>query len=80
LRGGSWNNNRNNARAAYRNNNTPDNRTNNIGFRLVVRRSTTYLFSMRISFPLPRYSHAPAWPAGVGAGPGECSTTGVRFQ
>jgi len=32
-RGGSWNNNAQNARAANRNNNTPDNRNNNIGFR-----------------------------------------------
>jgi hypothetical protein len=36
LRGGSWNNNRPNARAAYRNNNEPDNRNNNIGWRCVV--------------------------------------------
>jgi formylglycine-generating enzyme required for sulfatase activity len=33
LRGGSWNNNWNNARAANRNNNNPTNRNNNIGFR-----------------------------------------------
>ena len=37
LRGGSWNNNRNNVRAAYRNRNNPDNRNDNIGFRVVVR-------------------------------------------
>jgi hypothetical protein len=36
LRGGSWNNNRNNARSAYRNRNNPDNRNNNVGLRLVV--------------------------------------------
>ncbi|NER93770.1 MAG: SUMF1/EgtB/PvdO family nonheme iron enzyme [Symploca sp. SIO1B1] len=35
LRGGSWNNNANNCRCAYRNNNNPDNRNNNIGFRVV---------------------------------------------
>ena len=35
LRGGSWNNNPNRLRSAYRNNNTPDNRNNNNGFRLV---------------------------------------------
>ena len=35
LRGGSWNNNQDNARAAYRNNNNPNNRNNNNGFRLV---------------------------------------------
>jgi Sulfatase-modifying factor enzyme 1 len=36
LRGGSWNNDSTNCRCAYRNNNTPDNRNNNIGFRLVL--------------------------------------------
>ncbi|MCP5515634.1 MAG: SUMF1/EgtB/PvdO family nonheme iron enzyme [Verrucomicrobiales bacterium] len=36
LRGGSWaNNNPENLSCAYRNNNTPDNRNNNIGFRCV---------------------------------------------
>ena len=35
LRGGSWNNNIQNARSANRNNNTPDNRNNNNGFRVV---------------------------------------------
>ena len=35
LRGGSWNNNPRNCRSAYRNNNAPDNRNNNIGFRVV---------------------------------------------
>jgi hypothetical protein len=34
LRGGSWNNNPNNCRASNRNRNNPDNRNNNIGFRL----------------------------------------------
>jgi len=33
LRGGSFNNNAQNARSANRNNNTPDNRNNNNGFR-----------------------------------------------
>ena len=35
VRGGSWNNNRNNARCAYRNRNVPDNYNNNVGFRVV---------------------------------------------
>ncbi|NJR19745.1 MAG: SUMF1/EgtB/PvdO family nonheme iron enzyme [Calothrix sp. CSU_2_0] len=35
LRGGSWNNNPQNCRSAYRNNNNPDNDNNNIGFRVV---------------------------------------------
>ena len=38
VRGGSWNNtNPDNFRASYRNNNTPTNRNNNLGFRCVRR-------------------------------------------
>ena len=37
LRGGSWNNNRNNCRTVNRNNNSPDNSNNNFGFRLQLR-------------------------------------------
>jgi len=33
IRGGAWNNDANNVRAAIRNNDTPDNRNNDIGFR-----------------------------------------------
>jgi len=36
LRGGSWINNQNNCRAANRNRNNPNNRNNNIGFRLCL--------------------------------------------
>ena len=40
LRGGSWNNdNTENFRGAYRNNNKPDNRNNNNGFRAASTRS-----------------------------------------
>ncbi|MFK7844955.1 MAG: SUMF1/EgtB/PvdO family nonheme iron enzyme [Rhodothermales bacterium] len=35
IRGGSWNNNARNVRSSYRNNNDPENRNNNLGFRLV---------------------------------------------
>ena len=34
LRGGAFNNNRNNVRCSYRNRNDPNNRNNNIGFRV----------------------------------------------
>ena len=34
-RGGSWNNNADNAARAYRDNNNPDNRNNNLGLRLL---------------------------------------------
>ncbi|MCP3869357.1 MAG: SUMF1/EgtB/PvdO family nonheme iron enzyme [Gammaproteobacteria bacterium] len=33
IRGGSWNDNARNCRSACRNNNHPDNRNNNLGFR-----------------------------------------------
>ena len=36
LRGGSWINNGRNVRSANRNRNEPDNRNNNIGFRLAL--------------------------------------------
>jgi hypothetical protein len=36
VRGGSWNNNARNCRAAYRNTRTPGNRNNNIGFRVAA--------------------------------------------
>jgi hypothetical protein len=36
VRGGSFNNNRRNARCAYRNRNNPNNRNNNNGFRVGV--------------------------------------------
>jgi len=42
LRGGSWNNNANNARSANRNNNTPTNRNNNNGFRLASTRAPEF--------------------------------------
>ena len=35
IRGGSWNNNARNVRCGNRNNNHPDNRNNNLGFRLL---------------------------------------------
>ncbi len=54
LRGGSFNNNRNNARCAYRNNNDPDNRNNNIGFRICVSHNSSFMPEMRRSDELLR--------------------------
>ena len=82
MRGGSWNNNQNNARAAYRNNNI--NANDNNGFRvvLVVVRPTTHLLLIEdLVRPLfPRQLHALAWPARDGATSGVCPTIGSRFQ
>ncbi|RAM51665.1 MAG: hypothetical protein C6Y22_10410 [Hapalosiphonaceae cyanobacterium JJU2] len=48
LRGGSWNNNPRNCRSACRNNNdNPDNRNNNIGFRVVVSAASALLCQSR---------------------------------
>ncbi|MCC6298348.1 MAG: SUMF1/EgtB/PvdO family nonheme iron enzyme [Anaerolineales bacterium] len=42
MRGGSWNNNEDNARVAIRNNNHPHNRNNNIGFRVAALHSFAF--------------------------------------
>ena len=57
MRGGSFNNNRRNARCAYRNRNNPNNFNNNIGFRVVV--SHTFAICRKCSLTkvkLPRLS------------------------
>jgi formylglycine-generating enzyme required for sulfatase activity len=49
VRGGSFNNNQRNARCAYRNNNNnPDNRNDNIGFRVVVSHDLYHMPEMRV--------------------------------
>jgi hypothetical protein len=45
LRGGSWNNTADNLRCSARNNNNPDNRNNNIGFRVVRAQSCSLALS-----------------------------------
>ncbi len=50
VRGGSWNNHRDNARCAYRNRNQPDNRNNNLGFRVVLR-SAHVLLTLLLVLP-----------------------------
>jgi hypothetical protein len=54
LRGGSFNNNQNNVRCAYRNNRNPNNRNNNNGFRIVV--STLFCKYAGIAARLNRFS------------------------
>ncbi|MDF5730968.1 MAG: SUMF1/EgtB/PvdO family nonheme iron enzyme [Rhizonema sp. PD38] len=44
LRGGSWNNNPQNCRSAYRNNNDAGDRNNNIGFRVVCAAACALLY------------------------------------
>ncbi len=51
LRGGSWNNNADNARCAYRNDNNPDNDNDNIGFRLATRAPRPAGNALRHSLP-----------------------------
>ena len=48
--GGSWNNNPNNCRSAYRNNNSRENRNNNIGFRVVCVAPSTLLIGRHKAF------------------------------
>ncbi|MGE3152976.1 MAG: SUMF1/EgtB/PvdO family nonheme iron enzyme [Nitrospiraceae bacterium] len=56
IRGGAWNNKPENLRASNRNRNNPDNRNNNIGFRLVQSART-----VRDSVPArSRTVHGPA--------------------
>ena len=52
-RGGSWNNNARNCRAANRNRNTPDNRNNNLGFRVAAAPPVGMDFPAAGTGPLP---------------------------
>jgi hypothetical protein len=73
VRGGAFNNNERNVRAANRNDNDPDNRNNNIGFRVVVSRSS-FAGSVRRMNVLrieAKNGGVCSWPrAARGAGPG----------
>ncbi len=52
VRGGGWNNNSNNARAANRNRNEPTNRNDNNGFRVVVASAHVRLPLLLVTFML----------------------------
>jgi len=58
VRGGAWNNNRNNARCAYRNRNDPGNFNNNLGFRLVL----SHIFNLAGSAVRLRAAVEAKWP------------------
>ena len=73
VRGGSFNNNERNVRAANRNHNDPDNRNNNIGFRVVVSRfsapeSPVGCVALRAE---AKNGGVCSWPRPAAAGPGE---------
>ncbi len=51
-RGGSWNNNSRNCRVANRNRNNPDNRNNNLGFRVAQYFYITHAGIFRLRLPL----------------------------
>ena len=61
LRGGAWNNNPRNCRSTYRNNDDPDERNDNIGFRVVS-------LSFGLALPVRRSSSVPGVPAFTDAG------------
>ncbi len=63
-RGGSWNNNANNVRAANRNNNDPANRNNNLGFRPARSRQRPVGRRPWIPAPRARLDHGPGTRAG----------------
>ncbi|MCP4379008.1 MAG: SUMF1/EgtB/PvdO family nonheme iron enzyme [bacterium] len=62
IRGGDWNNDAGNCRAAYRNDNDPGNRNDNIGFRLLSTRRVAGGPCLRMRFARIRLcpGHAPA--------------------
>lgn len=63
LRGGSWNNNHENARVADRNNNHPNNRNDNIGFRVVSLHNSAKSLCQECPLPVIRQEPRQNWPA-----------------
>jgi hypothetical protein len=59
IRGGSWNNDAQNCRSAIRNNNSPDNRNNNVGFRLSSSRIRPDVARLRIRHQSHSLTNAP---------------------
>lgn len=59
IRGGSWNNDAQNCRSAIRNNNTPDNRNENLGFRLSSLRQRSDAMRLRTHCQRQCLDHRP---------------------
>ncbi len=66
LRGGSWNNNPDNVRLSARNNNNPDNRNNNIGFRVLCSSHIGICSDTRIANRLRLVGRGRRWIDGAG--------------
>jgi hypothetical protein len=60
IRGGSWNNEPRNVRAAYRNRNAPENRNNNLGFRAARAQRAWWMPSRTEPIALPSRRAGPA--------------------
>ena len=77
LRGGAFNNNPRNVRCAYRNHNNPDNRNDNIGFRVVVSTLSASGNAWRgrrlywLTFQAEENGRVRSWPRPDIQGPGE---------
>jgi len=78
IRGGSWNNNAQNCRSANRNNNSPGNSNNNIGFRLASSRHcpTARVHGRGLSAPGHDQAHGPVPPLARGTADEEAATRG----
>ena len=76
VRGGAWNNNPDNARAAYRNHNTPDNWNDNQGFRLLC--GPTSLPPLQRRRPASVFPNRPVASLSTATGTGSASGIGRR--
>jgi len=78
LRGGSWNNTTDNLRGVARNNNDPDNRNNNIGFRVVRFQSCPIIDRAQCPILMPSLHGAPDWCSGMTCGSSPVVVSAMR--